>query len=97
LKKIKLEKKAQKKEKKIDKRDDIEKAYDNATLAILRKKTVQDLKKAAGEDTTPNEQDVADKLAKETAKELGFKEHIKKVEEDKKDEEKAAVIVKKSI
>jgi len=40
LKKIKLQKNAQKKEKKVDKRDDIEKAYDNATLAILRTKTL---------------------------------------------------------
>lgn len=38
--KIKKAKKDQAKPKKIDKRDDIEKAYDNATLAILRTKTL---------------------------------------------------------
>lgn len=62
------QKKEEKKIGKIDKRSDMERAYDNAKVAILRTKTLEDARKAAGVDE--NGDDVKEEVGAKIAREL---------------------------
>ena len=93
----KEQKKDEKKIGKIDKRSDMERAYDNAKLSILRTKTLDDARKSAGvdEDGDDVKEEVGAKIARELAE--GDKEAADKKKFDKDSKKEDGVLVKKSI
>ena len=101
LKKVHKAKKEQKSEDKkmgkIDKRDGMEKAYDNAKLSIMRTKTLEDDRKAAGVDENGDDikEEVGAKIARELAE--GDKEASDKKKYDKDSKKQDGVLTKKSI
>lgn len=82
---------------KIDKRGDMEIAYDNAKLSIMRTKTLEDDRKAAGVDENGDElkEEVGAKIARELAE--GDKEAADKKKYDKDSKKQDEVLAKKSI
>ena len=82
---------------KIDKRGDMEIAYDNAKLSIMRTKTLEDDRKAAGVDEDGDElkEEVGAKIARELAE--GDKEAADKKKYDKDSKKGDEVLAKKSI
>lgn len=82
---------------KIDKRGDMEIAYDNAKLSIMRTKTLEDDRKAAGVDQDGDElkEEVGAKIARELAE--GDKEAADKKKYDKDSKKGDEVLAKKSI
>lgn len=82
---------------KIDKRGDMEIAYDNAKLSIMRTKTLEDDRKAAGVDQNGDElkEEVGAKIARELAE--GDKEAADKKKYDKDSKKGDEVLAKKSI
>ena len=82
---------------KIDKRGDMEIAYDNAKLSIMRTKTLEDDRKAAGVDENGDElkEEVGAKIARELAE--GDKEAADKKKYDKDSKKGDEVLAKKSI
>ena len=91
----KEQKKEEKKIGKIDKRSDMERAYDNAKLSILRTKTLEDARKSAGVDGDDVKEEVGAKIARELAE--GDKEAADKKKFDKDSKKEDGVLVKKSI
>lgn len=91
------QKKEDKKLGKIDKRSDMERAYDNAKLSILRTKTLEDARKAAGVDADGDDlkEEVGAKIAREL--EEADKEAADKKKYDKDSKKEDGVLVKKSI